>query len=123
MGICSTLCEAQKIDTVHAFGGYDYTYKGKALSMKKLVSVMNSNSVAQPTIKAARRNNTLAILLGGIGSSFILYHIALKASGNTSKSLYPIMGINILTLSIPFTAITKWQTKKAVNQFNSDLNL
>jgi hypothetical protein len=112
-----------KQDTItikKGFGTY-YIQNGKMLKPKQLLELTKSNPVAHEVMLKAKKNQTPAVIFGGIGGFCIGYSLGSLVSGSDVN--WPLLGagIGLSAISIPFSSAYTKHTTAAVKAYNEGL--
>ncbi|CAM1351898.1 hypothetical protein [Tenacibaculum crassostreae] len=118
----SFLVQSQQIQKEKVFGGYQYSVDGKALSMKEMINLMESNTKALALMKKAKSNTTLATVLGGVGGALIGFPIGTAIGGGDANWTLAGVGAGLVIVAIPIASGANKKANQAVELYNSSLN-
>ncbi|MCF6348615.1 MAG: hypothetical protein L3J20_10000 [Flavobacteriaceae bacterium] len=113
---------AQQIEMKKTFGGYTFSKDGKHLNMKNLAAIMQPNKEAYTLIKSARSNNTLAMVLGGVGGFMAGYSLGSSLRGKEVNWTLLGIGAGAIGVGIPISISANKKTKQAVALYNKGLD-
>lgn len=119
--LASTM-NAQQIDAVKVFGGYQFTQNGKALSLKEMKNIIAPDIKAYKLIKAAKSKNDIASVLGGVGGIMIGWPIGTAIGGGDPEWIMAGIGAGLVIVSFPLSSAASKKALKAVEKYNAHLS-
>lgn len=101
------------------FFGMKFYQGNEKVSMRKLVTIMNSDPVALTYLNKARSNNTIATIFGFIGGALIGYELGGALSGKKVNGAVMGAGAGCIVVAVPFSISGGRNSKKAVHAYNA----
>ncbi|WGH74750.1 hypothetical protein P8625_11740 [Tenacibaculum tangerinum] len=121
--ICASFfAQSQQIEKEKVFGGYKYSINGKAVSMKEMVNLMESDAKAMALMKKAKSNTTLATILGGAGGALIGFPVGAAIGGGEANWTIAGVGAGLIIVAIPIASGANKKANEAVDLYNASLD-
>lgn len=109
----------QPISMKKTLGTYAFSQDGKRLKLSEITSLLQNNTEALKLFSKAKTNNTVAMILGGIGGALIGFPIGSAISGGEANWGLAGIGGALSLIAIPFNNGFNKNAKKAVELFNN----
>jgi len=103
------------------FGAYKFYQGEKRLNMNQLVRTMKPNELAYKKIKSAQSYNTLATISGMSGGLMLGWPLGIAFGGGNPDWILAGVGALLVIVSIPISQQSVFETKLAVETYNSGL--
>ncbi|WP_139957125.1 hypothetical protein [Flavicella sediminum] len=116
-----SFCNAQKIEMTKVFGGYKYSQNGSNLSMKNLVTAMESNAQAFELVKKAKSKSIWSNILGGAGGFLVGYPIGGAIAGGDANWTMAGIGAGLIAIALPINSKVVKKTNEAISMYNNSL--
>ena len=104
-------------DTIQ-YSGNTYTLNHEVLTLDRMTSIMQNNTVATEYLKSARGNSGIANVLAYAGGAFIGYPLGTAIGGGKPEWTLALIGCGLIVIDIPIIISANKKLRKAVNAYN-----